>query len=317
MRLESKQIKRGHEKLPAQNALGFPRPASVRLPEEFPELRERGLGVLAPFRLLFRQPVPEKIIGEQRPVVEILLGPESHGKRRFELVVLVKWIALGVSEATDNPELHGGRFAAVDGKDARMDRHLLAAEGGVFFFLRDGLLQQYEVNVLVVGSENQKEIAGAVSENAGQFSRDRHGDGRKLEKINLKQAVVVGDEFDLFYLTGCSAGGDVEVRGRLRHPRVEVISQPGKKRRHLIGVAQNLYVGRLKLFVQNLHCLPFAAISHWYAPGTGDGMLPAIRLLLNFIIQDATKTSNRRQKAAIRSVALAVSRHLPHTIENL
>ena len=111
--LEAELLEERFEQLVAQRVLVLAAPASLGVPQEITDEGEHLRRVVPPGRV-FSQAVPQEVVGEQAPVLEVFAGVGGGVEDAAELVELLQGVPAGPGEAPQRAQVEPGRAAAVD-----------------------------------------------------------------------------------------------------------------------------------------------------------------------------------------------------------
>jgi hypothetical protein len=67
-----------------------------------------------------------------------------------------------------------------------------------------------------------------------------HRDALKFKQIDLQQPFLISDKLNFLDGTDRTIGGNPEIPGRLRRPRVGVVTKPGKESSNSISTTEAL-----------------------------------------------------------------------------
>jgi len=70
----------------------------------------------------------------------------------------------------------------------------------------------------------------------------RNRDALQFKQIDLQQSFLIGDQLDFLNRPYGTIGGNPEISGRLRRPRICVVAKPRKERRDRISATEPLDV---------------------------------------------------------------------------
>src|SRR5579863_9782442 len=99
-------------------------------------------------------------------------------------------------EAAQDAKLRRLRFAPLDAESPRTHLDLGQRNAAAVFAGRQILLDQDEVKVVEINRQDQEKISGEVAESGGKRAGIGERDAGKLEQIDLKKAVIIGDQLD-------------------------------------------------------------------------------------------------------------------------
>lgn len=104
-------------------------------------------------------------------------------------------------------------------------------------------LNKDEVDAVVVSCrEDQQIVSGPISEGPGQGAGVGYRDALEFEEVDLQKPLLVGNELHALDWLERSLRRDAQILGSLSNPRLRVLPQPGKERRHRVRIGELLNI---------------------------------------------------------------------------
>jgi hypothetical protein len=229
LRLESQQLEQRLVQLLADDLLPFAQPPLPGvLHHRLDPLEGRG-GVVSPGRV-FAQAGDEEVVGEQRPVAEILLAESGCFKHAAELVELLQAVAAGPSEPADRTQFFGAHGLAIHGQS---ERHRLEPPDLLqVAAIAPPLGQQHELQGVKVRGQDQEVFDVGPPQHAGQVVAALGRERPELYEDDAQIAVgIFGEHFQrLDRRRGLPRQADR--LGSERLAAAGVVSQTGKEARY-------------------------------------------------------------------------------------
>lgn len=171
----------------------------------------------------------------------MVFGPVSNAVSGEQLFVLREGVGLRPGKSAKDAKLDALGFETLNADSPRTDFGLRRADGRSLC-LNGNSLDENKIKAIKIGRQNQQKIADPVAKDRGERPSvcDRHAG--KLEKIDLKEAFVVGDQLDLSDASERVLRRDSQIAGGLVGPRIGVVSEAAEEGCDGIRVVQKLNV---------------------------------------------------------------------------
>ena len=202
--LEAEFLEERFEQLVPQRVLVLAAPASLGVPQKIADEGEHLGGVVPPGRV-FAQAIPQEIVGEQAPVLEVFAGVGGGIEHAAELVELLQGILAGPGESPQGPQVQPGGAAAVDADRLGHDLDALAASRP--FLLSFPLVEEHELQRVEVRSQDQHVVDVALAQDAHEVVADLGRQRLRLGEDDPQELLgVFGKKLDPLDGTGRFAG---------------------------------------------------------------------------------------------------------------
>ena len=150
--------------------------------------------------------------------------------------------------------MDGSRLQALDREDARAYADLLLTEATALSTIRRQVFfQKNEIQVFEITGQYKQIVACPITEGSRQRACVGDRDALKLEKINLKQTLLIGDQLYLFYRSNRALRSNPEIPWRLARTCLCVVPEPRKKRGDRVSAAKTLNVLPWKVDVESVY----------------------------------------------------------------
>jgi len=137
--------------------------------------------------------------------------------------------------------MDGSGLQSLDREDPGAYPDLLLSEAtAISTIRRQVFFQKNKVQTVIVARKNEQVIPGPIAESPRKRPRVGHGNGLKFEQIDLQQSFLIGDQLNFLDRPYGTVGGNPEIPGRLRRPRISVVTKPRKERHEGISATECL-----------------------------------------------------------------------------
>ena len=193
--LEAELLEERFEQLLAKRVLVLAAPASLGVSKEITDEGEHLRGIVPPGRV-FSQPIPQEVVGEQAPVLEVFAGVGGGIEDAAELVELLQGVLAGPGEPPQRPQVKPGRPAAVDAD--RLGNDLDAFAAGRPLLLALPLVEEHELQGVEVGGQDQQVVEVALAQDPHEIVADLGRERLRLGEDDPKELLrVLGQQLDL------------------------------------------------------------------------------------------------------------------------
>jgi hypothetical protein len=169
-----------------------------------------------------------------------------------EFVELSKRVSFSPRQPSKNAQMPRQRPSAVHVEATRHHRRLDCPQPSRLLVLGQLTVKQNEVQKVVIRCQDEKEIAGAVTERPGQGFDERNRDTLQLNEIDLQKPLLIGYELNPVNLLG-SRFRNPKVCSGLKRSRFGVVSKGCEKSRDGIRVMEPLHFLLRQLEVERMH----------------------------------------------------------------
>ena len=194
-------------------------PARLGVPQEVPDEGEHPGGVVPPGRV-FPQAVPQEVVGEQAPVLEVFAGVGGGVEDAAELVELLQGVLAGPGEPPQGAQVQPGRAAAVDADRSWARPGCVRPPAGPFCScLR--LSRKHELQGVEVGGQDQQVVEVALAQDPDQVVADLGRQRLRLGEDDPEELLLVlGQQLDLLDGAGRFARQPDRLGREERHGRL-------------------------------------------------------------------------------------------------